>query len=273
MLYHCCHLKVSMEDSGGTPEGNPALVDEPDDSFEPGSYGLTRGVLADVISPALWDRIEAEISQFFTVNGVEPLPWKSIVWEGWQELLDATLLTPADCHHDLLQGVLVRFFRVLFDNERVRLRTDEDQRNTTTTLPALPPVLPLPPLRCLPSPQPREEMEKFLRTTFDIGNGSPHGANNCLVDSMIQTMASAGILELPERSTTIRREACKFVREKLRGTIRDPRGFLEHYRHGQTPFSSPSPPLDVFLTPICIYSGHAGDCPKKNVQENTCTVS
>ena len=171
VLYHCCHLKVSMEDSGGTPEGNPALVDEPDDSFEPGSYGLTRGVLADVISPALWDRIEAEISQFFTVNGVEPLPWKSIVWEGWQELLDATLLTPADCHHDLLQGVLVRFFRVLFDNERVRLRTDEDQRNTTTTLPALPPVLPLPPLRCLPSPSPGRKWRSSYARRSISGTG------------------------------------------------------------------------------------------------------
>ena len=75
----------------------------------------------------------------------------------------------------------------------------------------------------------------MLNVDFTIGNGSPHGENNCLIDSMIQCMHHAGVLALPGRSRELRREACAAAREALQGDIRDPHGYLEHYRHGQTP--------------------------------------
>ena len=75
----------------------------------------------------------------------------------------------------------------------------------------------------------------MLNIDFMIGCGSPHGENNCLIDSMIQCMHHAGLLKLPRHHRNLRRDACAAARAMLQGDIRDEHGYLEHYRHGASP--------------------------------------
>ena len=104
----------------------PALVYECPSTFLPQSFGHAQAALSDVLSSALVGGIEAEVLRFFAINGVEPRPWKYIEWDGWIDLIDRALASGADDHFDATHGVLIRFFRVLCDNEDVKLRTDKD---------------------------------------------------------------------------------------------------------------------------------------------------